>query len=361
MRVGLIIYGDLNIVSGGYLYDRMLVEALKRQRQQVEVISLPARSYAESLSDNLSFDLARRLRQGRLDVLLQDELNHPSLFWLNRRLKGRVGYPIVSIVHHLRCHELRPAWQNSFYRWIERRYLAAVDGFVFNSQTTRGAVQALVGDRQPSVVANPGGDRLKPNLTPSRIAARAAQAGPLRIIFIGNLIPRKELHTLLAALAGLPKASWHLDVVGSPLVDTTYTRAIRHQITQAGLSNHVALLGPLSDELLAERLAASHVLAVPSSYEGFGIVYLEGMGFGLPAIASTAGGAGEIIANGQTGFLVEPGDTAALAQHVQSLGRDRARLSEMSVAAFRRYCELPTWSASMDRIGEFLSQEAKGV
>jgi glycosyltransferase involved in cell wall biosynthesis len=120
----------------------------------------------------------------------------------------------------------------------------------------------------------------------------------------------------------------------------------------------VALLGPLSDELLAERLAASHVLAVPSSYEGFGIVYLEGMGFGLPAIASTAGGAGEIIANGQTGFLVEPGDTAALAQHVQGLGRDRARLSEMSVAAWRRYGELPTWSAGMDRVGEFLSHWA---
>jgi glycosyltransferase involved in cell wall biosynthesis len=360
MRVGLIIYGDLHMVSGGFLYDRMLVEALKRQRHQVEIISLPLRSYAASLSDNLSIALSRRLRSGRFDIMLQDELSHPSLFWLNRQRKDRVDYPLVSIVHHLRCHELRPAWQNSFYRWIERKYLATLDGFIFNSQTTRDAVQALVGDQPRAIVAYPGGDRLNPALTPAKIVLRARQAGPLRIIFIGNLIPRKELYTLLAALTRLPKASWRLEVVGSPLVDTTYTQAIHHQIAQAGLANQVALLGPLADEVLAERLSQSHVLAVPSSYEGFGIVYLEGMGFGLPAIASTAGGAGEIISNGQNGFLIAPGDRGALAQHIQTLSQDRGRLLEMSLVAYQHYRELPTWAESTGRICEFLSRLASG-
>ena len=58
------------------------------------------------------------------------------------------------------------------------------------------------------------------------------------------------------------------------------------------------------------------VLAVPSLYEAFGIAYLEAMGFGLPVIASSAGGAHELITQGEHGFLVAPGDAATLAQHI---------------------------------------------
>jgi glycosyltransferase involved in cell wall biosynthesis len=359
VRVGLVIYGSLDTMSGGFLYDRMLVERLRRAGDQVEVISLPWRSYPQHLSDNLSSAWHRRLREARLDLLLQDELNHPSLFWFNRRLKGKVSYPIVSIVHHLRWREARPAWQNRFYRGIETSYLRTADGFVFNSEATRAAVQALVGDRQTNVVAYPGGDRLRPRLTPRQITDRAQQRGPLRILFIGNIIPRKELHTLLIALARLPKENWRLEVVGSLTVDTAYAQAIRRQIAEFGLTRQVALLGPLPDSGLAERLAVSHVLAGPSSYEGFGIVYLEGMGFGLPPIASNAGGASEFIAHGREGFLVNPGDVVALAQHIQELIQDRARLAQMSLAALERYRAHPTWAEGTGRIHSFLQTLVK--
>ena len=359
MRIGLVIYGSLDTLSGGFLYDRTLVESLRRAGDQVETISLPWRSYARHLKDNLSRALHRRLCDARLDILLQDELNHPSLFWLNRRLKGRAAYPIVSIVHHLRCQEARPMWQNRFYRWVEKSYLWTANGFVFNSEATRAAVHALVGDRQTSVVAYPGGDRLRPKLAPRQIIARAQQRGPLRILFIGNIIPRKELHTLLRALARLPKENWRLEVVGNLTVDTSYAQSIRRQIAASGLTRQVALLGPLPDSGLSERLLASHVLAGPSSYEGFGIVYLEGMGFGLPPIASNAGGASEFIAHGREGFLVNPGDLVALAQHVQELIQDRQRLAQMSLAAYERYRAHPTWAEGTGNIRIFLQTLVK--
>jgi glycosyltransferase involved in cell wall biosynthesis len=364
VRIGLIIYGSLDTVSGGYLYDRMLVEYLRRQGEQVEIISLPWRTYGRHLSHNFSRSLFQRLRQARLDVLLQDELNHPSLVWLNRRLRDRVRYPILSIVHHLRCSEARPAWQNGFYRWIEQRYLASVDGFIFNSQTTRTIVEKLAGTNRMAVVAHPGGDRLHPNLTPDQITARVRQPGPLRLLFVGNLISRKGLHTLLAGLARLPRNSWQLDVVGSLEVDSTYVRSIRRQITRqvaearqmaaTGLTEQVTLSGSISDADLATRLAQSHLLAVPSSYEGFGIIYLEGMGFGLPAIASTAGAASEIITHGQDGFLAPPNDPATLAQHIHELSRNRERLLQLSLAARQRYARHPTWNDSMGQIWQFL-------
>ena len=195
VHIGLIIYGSLDTLTGGYLYDRLLVEHLRRQGDQVDIISLPWRTYGRHLGDNFSRNLYGRLRRAPFDALLQDELNHPSLFWLNQRLRRSVRYPIVTIVHLLRCSEPRPAWHNRLYRWVERRYLIGLDGLVFNSQTTQVAVEQLVGSNHPSVVAYPGGDHLPPALTPQQIKARTQQPGPLRILFVGNLTPVKGLQT----------------------------------------------------------------------------------------------------------------------------------------------------------------------
>ena len=343
MRLALLIYGSLETISGGYLYDRMLVEYLQRQGDQVEIISLPWRNYARHLCDNLARSLFKQLDQLRVDVLLQDELNHPSLFWVNRRLDGAV--PIVSIVHHLRSSELRPSWQNAFYREIERSYLASVAGFIFNSQTTRGVVQGLVQRAKPFVVAFPAGDRLSPHISEDAIARRAFQPGPLRLFFLGNVIPRKGLHTLLAALNMLPRDAWQLSVAGRLDIDRPYTQSIRRQVAGSGLSGQVTFLGALADEALGEQIRASHVLVVPSSYEGFGIAYLEGMGLGLPAIATSGGAAGEIITHGRDGFLIEPGDVEALSDCLRELSADRQRLLALSLAARQRFAVHPGWEA----------------
>lgn len=352
--IGLVIYGGLETISGGYIYDRKLVEHLRSQGDRVEIISLPWRNYGRHLTDNLSLTLRRRLRRISVDMLLQDELNHPSLFWLNGWLRSKMHYPVIAIVHHLRCSEARPAWQNRLYRWVERQYLLSVDGFVLNSQTTRGIVEGVLGAAKPAVVAYPAGDRLRPQLLPGQIADRARQPGPLRILFIGNLIPRKGLHTLLDGLSCLSRSTWQLDVVGRLDLDPAYTRSIQRRIARMGLTSQVSLSGSLPDVQLGLRLAQSHLLCVPSSYEGFGIVYLEGMGFGLPAIASTAGAAPEIITHGQDGFLIPPGDGAALAGHLNSLIQDRECLARMSLAAYQRYGGHPTWAETAEQIRRFL-------
>lgn len=352
MRLALLIYGSLDTLSGGYLYDRELVQHLRTAGDEVEIIALPWRNYAQHLGDNFSPALLARLHAGRWDVLVQDELNHPSLFWLNQRLQGR--YPILSIVHHLRSSERRGSWQNAVYGWVERRYLASVDGYIFNSQTTRAAVERLAGHTRPAVVAYPAGNRFRATLTDDEVRARAFQPGPLRLVFVGNVIPRKNLLTLLRAAAQLPLALWRLLVIGNPAVDATYTRLIRQNIQRAGLSENVTLRGALSDDALAAELARAHVLAVPSDYEGFGIVYLEGMSFGLPALASTAGAAQEVITPGKNGFLVAPSDADGLARHLRELASDREQLARMSLAALERFRAHPTWAQTTTRIRDFL-------
>ncbi len=354
MHVGLIIYGSLDTLSGGYLYDRVFVEHLRGAGDTVEVVSLPSRTYARHLLDNFNRSLRQHLANKPFDVLVQDELNHPSLFALNSYLRKHVTYPIVSVVHHLRSSEQRPSWQNAAYRLIERRYLRSVHGFIFNSATTKGVVQGLIGNTAPSVIAYPGGDRLNRTLDEAAITRRSHVEGPLHIVFLGNLIPRKGLHVLLDALAQLPLEKWRLIAIGSLTADSAYTTHIRRQIARMGITDHVTLPGALSGEDLTALLMQGQVLAMPSSYEGFGIAYLEGMAVGLPAIASTAGAAHEIITHGVDGFLIPPGDSNQLAVHLHALMDDPARLALMSRAARARFDRHPTWQQSAAAIRSFL-------
>jgi glycosyltransferase involved in cell wall biosynthesis len=110
----------------------------------------------------------------------------------------------------------------------------------------------------------------------------------------------------------------------------------------------------MRDAELIEYLLWSQVLAVPSSYEGFGIAFLEGMGFGLPAIATTQAAAREIITRGKNGFLVAPNDPFKLAEHLLQLAEDRELLVRLSLGARLRYTAHPTWEQTTRHIRDFL-------
>ena len=344
MRIGLILYGDLETMTGGFLYDRMMVNTLREQGDTVEVLSLPWMPYGPSLFLNASLSLIKKLKKGLFDLVLEDELVHPSFFILNTALRSLIKRPIIAIVHHLRSYEERPDWQNRFYGIIEKRFLGTIDGFIFNSRATMDAVIPWTKKTVPSVVAYPGRDRFRLTITEEELASRVRRDGPIALLFVGALIPRKGLHTLISALATLDPGIWHLTVVGDQNRDVRYMKALRRQITDSGIVDRVSLLGEISDPHLATLYERSQVLVVPSSLEGFGISYLEGMGFGLPAIASQRGGAGEIVAHGENGFLVSPGDVRTLASYVLELAQDRDRLLKMSRAAQETFLAHPTWT-----------------
>jgi len=346
MRVGLALYGSLDERSGGFRYDRKLVEGLRRAGDSVEVVELPWRAYPRGLLDNASPTIRDRLRVD-VDVMVQDELAHPSLVLANRDLP----YPIVSVVHHLRASE--PRRLSPLYRAVERRYLATVDGVVCNSAATRDAVASLGVDPGSTVVAPPAGDRFDPAVDDAEIRARANER-PLRVAFVGNVEPRKGLDTLVEGVARAD-AAVDLTVVGRA-VDESHVEDVRRLVRERGLGDRVRFSGRLSDAALADVLRGSHVLAVPSRYEGFGIVYLEGMSFGLPAIASRAGGATETVTDGETGALVDPDDPAAVARALDGFAADPDRLAEMGRAARRRYERHPDWAESTARVRRLLAE-----
>jgi glycosyltransferase involved in cell wall biosynthesis len=354
LRVGLLIYGSLETLSGGFIYDRNLVRYLEAQGDEVEIVSIPWRDYPRHLADNFSSNFQNRLRDLQVDVLIQDELNHPSLFWLNCRIKTLVTYPIVTIVNHLRSCDQHPVVVKWLYRRIERAYLETLDAFVYVSRTTRATVEELISPDKPFLLAHPGGDRLGISLLEEDIRMRVFQGGPLRVIFLASVTRRKQLHVVLNALQQLPPENWELTVIGGLDVEPSYTRKSLGLVKRYRMQDNVHFLGKMNEQELVKALRSQDVMVVPSTFEGFGIVYLEGMGFGLPAIATADGAAREIISHGENGFLISPGDAMALAAHLLDLHEDREKLLMMSLAALESYVNGPTWEGGARRIREFL-------
>lgn len=361
MRIGLIIYGSLDTGTGGYLYDRIVTRILASLGHEVEVISLAGGLYLKRLGDGLAPGLCRRLLAGGFDVLIEDELCHPSLFLVNSRLRrrrGRDGPLLIALIHHVLCREPRRPWQNQLLAIAERRFLASVDGFIHNSETTRQTVAALVGGRRPEVVAYPAGDRFGNPLSAGVISERASQPGPLELLFLGMVIPRKGLLPLLQALAGIDRELWRLSVVGSLDFDPGHVALARQRVKDLDLSASVRFFGHIPDHQLVQVLGTSHLFCMPYAYEGFGIAILEAMAFGLPALGCRDGAAGETIVDGINGFLLDPGDPGGLAPLLVDLHRDRRRLMRMSLAASATYAGRPTWQESAATIDGFLRRVA---
>jgi len=139
MHIGLVVYGGLDHPSGGFRYDRLLVEYLRNRGDTVEVISLPWGSYWPNVARGFSRQLVDRLNRP-FDVLLQDELCHPTLWRVNDRLTR--PNKTVALVHHIQS-DVEDGRLSGLQRRIERRYLTSVDGVIATSEFTKQRAQRL--------------------------------------------------------------------------------------------------------------------------------------------------------------------------------------------------------------------------
>lgn len=368
MKVGIVLFGDLTEPSGGYVYDRYLVEALTRRGHAVTVVSQEA-----GLSYRAQRRLGRREAAGGVDgarkrvvrsafdILIVDELNHAATVpWL-RDLRGS-DTAIVALVHHLRADE---GLRHRLSRRAEASFLRSCDAWLCNSTVTLGRVRAVAGTARPSCVCFPGvgeagyaGDPRASSEIPDT-EAEVAEDGTLRLLFVGTIVPRKNLTVLLKAVALAPGVTLH--IVGDTTRDRQYAVRLSRLIGRLGLGRRVVLCGRLDARRLAEEYRWADLFAAPSRYEGFGIVYLEAMARGVPAIASRAGGARDLITDGRDGFLVNPSSPRAIASILRRLVADRTRLARLGAVARGRAERHESWERSMNGAVHFLEEVHRTV
>ena len=184
---------------------------------------------------------------------------------------------------------------------------------------------------------------------PEPVPVRPVPGAPPTILFIGKDHRRKGLSLLLEAFkairAELPEARLH--IAGSNPPDAAGPGVHVHGFLSWSNPEHAALQQQL--------YAQATVFCMPSRYEPFGIVFVEAMLSALPCIGTNAWAMPEIIAAGETGWLVPDGDVAALTAALREALADPERSAAMGRAGRERALALFTWDRVAERAGRDLA------
>ena len=177
------------------------------------------------------------------------------------------------------------------------------------------------------------------------------------VLFIGRLVPQKGVDTLIKAVPLIIQR--HRDARILIAGDGWSRTYLEELVKSMGLRDHVRFLGFISDWELADLMVAADVLVVPSVYEPFGIVALEGMAAGTPVVATNIGGLSEIIEHDKTGVLVYPRNPESIAWGVNRVLSDRKYADWLVRNARKKVLEAYSWEEIAKRTVEVYESASK--
>jgi L-malate glycosyltransferase len=181
--------------------------------------------------------------------------------------------------------------------------LRRADILVGQSRNTLKHVEQIYGVRRPSHLIPLGIER-PPQVPRMARANFAIPEDAFVMVTVGRLVARKATAQLVLAMSAAQRPDTHLLIVG----DGPDADAVRRTAADAGLRERVHLLGQVSDERKYQALGVADLFVSATQHEGFGLVFLEAMAYGLPIICYDHGGQTDFLVDGETGHLVTLND-----------------------------------------------------
>jgi phosphatidylinositol alpha-1,6-mannosyltransferase len=317
-------------------------------------IRWPQIAYVAGAQWTLFYRHARKiLREERSDVLL---LGHLYLGPLGPRLRkeGAARYGVM--LHGSELHRYM-GWRS--VRRPALRALDTADFLVVNSDFTRRQYEERgVRADQRFLKINPGVDtsHFRPDAgDPAEVRRRHGLGDRPVVVSVARLVEWKGQDMVIRALpqvrASVPDAIYL--VVG----EGPHRPQLEKLVRESGLEGQVVFAGFVPERELPSYYRAADVLVMPSReftaglpIEGFGIVYVEAAACGTPAIGGTGGGTEESIADGVTGFRVDPHDPEAIADAVMRVLEDRELAERLGRAGRERAVREFDWSIQAERL-----------
>ena len=327
--------GDLATPTGGYGYDRRIIEELRRLGWQVDVANIgdgfPFPSIAQRATALAILSAVPAGCPMVLDGLAFGALPEAGA------LRSRT--PLIALVHQpLALDPGLDTTQSEVFRESERASLAAAAHVVVTSEATARIVIADY-DVPPQCVSvvRPGNDPVPP--------APGSNDAVVRLLSIGSVVPGKGYDLLIAALVTLADMPWRLTIAGDRTRNPAAAAQLDADIEAYGLGDRVAVLGAVLPERIDELYLASDIFVLASRFEGYGMALAEAIAHGLPVVSTTAGAIPDTVPAG-TGLLVPPDDTTALAQALRRLIADPPERQRLATNARAAAAQLPTWQDS---------------
>ena len=332
-RVAFAVPGDLATPTGGYRYDRRIIQELRRLGWQVDVLDLGDGFPFPSLAQRATALKILSAVPGGCPIVLDG-----LAFALPEAGSLGARTPLIALVHQPLALEsgLDPAQANIF-RESERAALAAAACVVVTSAATARIVIADydVESQRISVVL-PGNDPVPP--------APGSKDAAVRLLSIGSVVPGKGYDLLIAAVATNADLPWRLTIAGdrtrNPLPPRGSTPTSRPAVSATGSRCSAPWRPSVSSSFFCIRRIRARV-----AFRGSRMALAEAIAHGLPVVSTTAGAIPDTVPAG-AGVLVPPDDVVALARALRRLIGDRTERRRLAINARAAAAQLPTWKTS---------------
>jgi glycosyltransferase involved in cell wall biosynthesis len=333
VALGFAVPGSLDQPTGGYVYDRRVVAALRGLGCDVHVIDLgEGFPYPDPAVRSGALARLREVPPGRPIVI--DGLALGVLPDAAQALAAT--HRVIALVHHPLALETGIAPESAVaFAASERAALAVVRHVVVTSPSTRRALIADYDVADTSIsVALPGNDRVAATAKPRHET--------VALLAVGSVVPRKGYDVLIDALAVISDPDWRLVIAGDRTRDVATADALAAQIAARGLGERVRVLGAVGEGALAALHRDADVFVLASRYEGYGMAFAAAISHGLPVVGTRAGAIPETVPPG-AGILVAPDDAAALAAALRAMIADPQVRESHAAAARAAAARLPDW------------------
>ena len=344
-KIGYFIYpGDINTRTGGYLYDKKIVEGLQAQGWIIHLRSLEGEyPFPNDVARQMAAECLLSIPDNALVIV--DGLAFGVLPTEFKRHKDRLT--LVALVHHpLALETGLSTSQVHDLTVLETQALELADHVVSTSQHTAETLSQFGVIEESVSVVFPG--------TESSEKAIGSSDGSFKLICVATLNKRKGHAVLINALKQIEQLPWSLVCAGSCTRDSDTYDDLVNQTQLLGLTERITFCGELSsDELNAEyQQADAFVLA--SYYEGYGMVLDEAIARGLPIIA-TGGGAIADTVPASAAILTEPGDVTELAEALREYMENQTVRATLREGASQARETLRTWQVAVTEFSDILS------
>lgn len=277
--------------------------------------------------------------------------------WAAARVGAELGVPVVATAHRADVLDVPAQGPRSRRRVSEA--VEAIDQICAVSISIGDAAAALGTPRRPVRVVANGADTtvfLPRPASEARARLGLPDDGPI-VTFVGKLVPRKGVDTLIEAMGLLGRRP-----AGAPLLVAAGIGEMRdgleRRAAELGVGDRVRFVGKIAHDDVGWWMSAGDLFVLPSLSEGLPTVVCEAMNCGRPVVATAVDGTPEIVRDGETGILVPPGDPAALAAALAAVLDDPARARAMGEAALRIGQAEYTWAANARRMGGIYEEMA---
>ncbi len=334
-KVWFVVAGDLDRPTGGNIYDRRIVEALRGQGWDVEVMSLTGRfPNAGAAAVSHGERMFESLPDG--SILVIDGLVLADMWEIVLRQRDRMR--MLAIIHYALA-QVRGLPRRLKHRLCaqEQAGREAMDRIVV---TSHHMARVLEDDGVPAGcigIVEPGVDGAP--------MSRGSGAAAATLLCVANVTEHKGALILIRALALLESMAWRLIWVGSLTHEPATVLALRREIADLGLAARVELVDEIPHERLGAIYESADVFVLASFHEAYGMAVSEALVRGLPIVSTRAGAIPELVP-ATAGLLVPAGDVAAFADAMGRVIADRALRSRLAAGACRAGQGLRDWGAA---------------